>query len=1088
MSEENKIFTVATAHLDTVWRWELAKTIEEFIPDTIDKNIDLIKKYPNYRFNFEGAFRYELIEEYYPWAFEEIKKYVDEGRWCVSGSAYENGDVNIPSPEALFRNFLYGNHYFKEKFGKTSTDIFLPDCFGFGYALPAIARHSHLNGFSTQKLGWGGAYQRPFDIGIWKGVDGSSIYASLNPLSYRHKFDGDVRGDLEVIGKLADNGINHNLPWTMNYYGTGDWGGAPTEDSAKAVNASVYDNRFDENTKVISASSDEIFNELEKLSQDKQEHLPVWNNELVMKSHGAGGYTSRCMSKRLNSRNETLADITERACVTADILTSYKYPKNIIDKAWKRVIQHQFHDDLPGTSTMLQYNDSWNDYFISLSQFKNEYEGAAGAIANELDTSWCSECAVIVNNPVAQKRKAAVEAHIKLAHNAKYIKVVDKSGKELPSQIISKQGKELDIAFIANVESVGYKIYDIQVADKKYNKSTDLKVTEHTLENSKYRLVFNKNGDIASIIDKKLKLQILSKPIKLALHHNLGALNYPSWEMRKDDIDSEPYAYANTPSFEIVENGPARIAIKVSRHAENSKIEQIVSLESNGEVIRVDNFIDWQERRTLLKAQFPLNCTNENACYDLGLGYITRGTNTDNLYEVPAQKWADITDEFGQYGISIFSDCKYGWDKPDEHTLRLTCIHTPTGAFTKDARQDLQDIGRNIFSFGIYSHKGTLASGTQLESECFQKGLTAFQTSSRREGTLGDSLSLLKISTPGVIVRAIKKAEDDDCIVIRVNEGLGKEHKNVAISFLGGIVNAQEIYASEEYINDAKIKEGSLLFEIKPFEVKSFKIKTNAVRNKAHESYKKLDLDFNATGITANEYKINTILQGSGCTLPNELIPESLTVHGITFKMPNVNMDKNIFIPREQSIDIPKGTTKIYIIAASTLGDREITIFADNKERHLTIYSMTEKIGQWDMAGLSQTAKVKNANVAIEFTHTHHPEGDIANGKAYFYLYEIDVRNCKTLTMPEENRVAILAMTAVKKFSNTYLATNLIDSADDNYKFGDIPPIEKIIDKADFVTIRAGKIQDQINGGKGKGFKRDNIITNIIRSYTKSEW
>lgn len=1088
MSEENKIFTVATAHLDTVWRWELAKTIEEFIPDTIEKNFKLLEQYPNYRFNFEGAFRYELIEEYYPSAFEEIRKYVNEGRWCISGSAYESGDVNIPSPEALFRNFLYGNHYFKEKFGKTSTDIFLPDCFGFSYALPAIARHSHLNGFSTQKLGWGGAYQRPFDIGIWKGVDGSSIYASLNPLSYRHKFDGDVRGDLKIIGKLAENGINYDLPWTMNYYGTGDWGGAPAEESAKSVNASVYDNKHDENTKVIAASSDEIFNELEKLPYDKKKYLPVWDNELVMKSHGAGGYTSRCMSKRLNAQNETLADMTERACVTADILTSYKYPKNIIDKAWKRVIQHQFHDDIPGTSTMLQYNDSWNDYFVSLSQFRNEYEGAVGAIANELDTSWCSECAVIVNNPVAQKRKAAVEAHIKLAHNAKYIKVVDKNGKEVPSQIVAKQGKELDIVFIANVESVGYKVYDVQVADKKYSRVTDLKVTEHTLENSKYRVVFNKNGDIASIIDKKIKLQILSKPIKLALHHNLGALNYPSWEIRKEDIDSEPYAYANTPSFEIIENGPARISIKISRHAESSKIEQVVSLESNGEVIRIDNFIDWQERRTLLKAQFPLNCTNEKASYDLGLGYIIRGTNTDNLYEVPAQNWADLTDEYAQYGISIFSDCKYGWDKPDDNTLRLTCIHTPTGAFTKDARQDLQDIGRNLFSFGIYSHKGAIASGTQLESECFRKRLTAFQTSSRRKGALSDSLSLLKISTPGVIVRAIKKAEDDDSIVIRVNEGVGKEHRNVTVSLLGNIIEAQEIYASEEYIENAKLKDGSLVFSIKPFEVKSFKLKTDTVRNKAHETYKKLELDFNSAGITSNEYKLNTILQGSGCSLPSELIPASLTVHGITFRMPDVNMDKNIFIPREQTIEIPKGATKLYMIAASTLGDRDITLFADNKERHLTIYSMTEKIGQWDMAGLSQEAKVKNADVAIEFTHTHHPEGDIANGKAYFYLYEIDVRNCKTLTMPEENRVVILAMTAVKRFSNTYLAASLIDSVDENYKFGDIPPIEKIIDKADFITIRAGKIQDQINSGKGKGFKRDNIITNIIRSYTKSEW
>ncbi len=1086
---ENKIFTVATAHLDTVWRWELAKTIEEFLPDTFNKNFDLIEAYPNYRFNFEGAYRYELIEEYYPEAFEQIKKYINSNKWCVSGSAYENGDVNIPSPEALFRNFLYGNHYFKTKFGKESKDIFLPDCFGFGYALPSIAKHANLLGFSTQKLGWGGAYERPFDIGIWKGIDGNSIFACLNPLSYRHKFDGDVRGDSQIISKLANNGLNVGLPWVMNYYGTGDWGGAPTEESVKAVNASQDKNKTDENTKVISASSDEMFIEMDKLSDKEKAKLPVWDNELVMRSHGAGGYTSRAMSKRLNAQNEILADYCEKSAVAASLLTSYKYPEDIINKAWKRVIAHQFHDDLPGTSTMLQYNDSWNDYFVSLSQFKSEYEASVGAIANELDTSWCKECAVIVNNPVPAKRKGAVEAKIKLNRNAKYIKVLDSNGKEVPSQVVKKQGKEFDIIFLASLSGMGYKVYDVQGSDETYNGKTDLKVTEHTLENSKYKLIFNKNGDIGSIIDKKLRIQLLSSPIKLGLYHNLGELNYPSWELRKEDIDANPYCYANTPCFEILEDGPARIAIKVTREAEYSTVEQVVSMEAYGETIRVDNYIDWLSRRSLMKAQFHLSCTNDTASYDLGLGFIKRTTNTDNLYEVPAQKWADLTDEYNKFGVSIFSDCKYGWDKPDDCTLRLTCLHTPAGAFTKDARQDLQDIGRNIFSFGIFSHKGTVGSATQTESQFFNEKMTAFRTSSKREGALGSEFTFMNVSTPGVIVRSVKKAIDDDSIIIRVNEGAGKEHKNVGMKFFCDITDAKECYASEEVIKDLKVSDGTIQFSIKPFEVKTFKIKLNSERNKAQENFKKLDLEYNTSGITKDEYKVNCILQASGCSLPDELIPASLTVHGITFKMPNADMDKNVLIAREQEIAIPKGATKLYMLAASVIGDRDMVVLADNKERPLTVYAMREPVGQWDMAGLGQTAKVKDACVALEFTHTHHPEGNIANGKAYFFLYEIDVRGCKKLTLPEDNKVVILAMTAVKKFSNTYLATQMTDVVEnENYEFGEIPPIDKIMDKADFLTIRAGKIQDQIKSGKGKGLKRDNIITNIIRSYTKSEW
>lgn len=1084
---KNKIFTVATAHLDTVWRWELAKTIEEFIPDTIEKNIALIEKYPHYRFNFEGAFRYELIEEYYPEAFEKIKQLVADDKWCVSGSAYENGDVNIPSPEALFRNFLYGNGYFKKKFGKTSKDVFLPDCFGFGYALPSIAKHSGLLGVSTQKLGWGGAYERPFDIGVWRGVDGSSIYASLDPQSYRYKFDGDVRGDLSIINKIVDNGINCALPWTMNYYGTGDWGGAPTEQSVLAVNYSVEKNEGNE-TQVISASSDEMFIELDKLSEKEKSGLPVWDNELVMRSHGAGGYTSRCMSKRLNAQNEVLADYCEKSCVSASLLTSFKYPREIIDSAWKKVIAHQFHDDIPGTSTMLVYNESWNDYFASLKQFQGEYQAAVGALANELDTSWCEECAVIVNNPVAVERTCAVEAHIKLTRNAKYVKVLDENGNEAPSQVVSKNGKEFDIVFLASVSSVGYRVYDVQGTDEKCSLKTDLKVTAHTLENSNYKVIFNKNGDLASLFDKRLNKQLLSAPIKLALHHNLGELNYPSWEMRKEDLDSEPYCYANTPSFEIVENGPARISLKITRSANSSTVVQVVSLEAGGDTVRVDNFIDWLERRTLLKAQFPLSCSNSVASYDLGLGYIKRGNNTENLYEVPAQKWADLTDKNGEYGVSIFSDCKYGWDKPTDNIIRLTCIHTPAGAFTKDARQDLQDLGRNYFSFGICSHKGAVGSQTQIGAQCFIQKPVAFTTSSKKSGSLSSSFSFASLSTNDVLLRAVKLAQDSDNVVVRVNEGVGQAHKNVELSFFADVVKADEATACEEIVSSAKIKNGKIVFDIKPFETKTFVLTLDCKKNTASENYKKLTLDYNASGITADDYKVNCILQGSGCSLPDELIKESYTVSGVTFRMPKASMQKNVLIPRGQIIELPKGMTKLYIIAASVLSDKEITLLADNKERRITVHSMTDFVGKWDMLGLNQTAGVKSSPLALEFSHTHHPEGNLPNRRAYFYLYEIDVRNCHTLTLPEENKVVILSMTAVKRFSNTHLATRLIDAPNEDYTFAEASTGDKILDKADFITIRAGKIQDQIKGGKGKGFKRDNIITNIIRSYTKSEW
>ena len=205
-------------------------------------------------------------------------------------------------------------------------------------------------------------------------------------------------------------------------------------------------------------------------------------------------------------------------------------------------------------------------------------------------------------------------------------------------------------------------------------------------------------------------------------------------------------------------------------------------------------------------------------------------------------------------------------------------------------------------------------------------------------------------------------------------------------------------------------------------------------------------------------------------------------------KLPQVSDGNDLLVARGETLELPKGCTKLYFLAASTAGDRQAEFATDRRTKTLTIHSMAELPFLWDMAGLKQTARIKDADIALEFTHCHHPEGNIAAKKAWFYLYELDIRGAKTLTLPEDNRLIIMAMTAVKKYANTALATPMLDTVSGDYDFDDIPPMEKLIDKADFVTIRAGKIQDQAKGGKGKGWKRDNPITNIIRSYTKSEW
>ena len=205
LSKQPTLYVVGYAHLDTEWRWEYPQVIDEYIRKTMEDNFTLFDKYPHYVFNFSGANRYRFMKEYYPADFARLKTYVDEGRWFPAGSSMEEGDVNTPSAEAIIRQILYGNDWFRKELGKASAEYMLPDCFGFPSSLPTILAHSGVKGFSTQKLVWGSSAPvggpeslektpegTPFNVGVWVGPDGESVLAGLNPGPY----DGGVDTDL----------------------------------------------------------------------------------------------------------------------------------------------------------------------------------------------------------------------------------------------------------------------------------------------------------------------------------------------------------------------------------------------------------------------------------------------------------------------------------------------------------------------------------------------------------------------------------------------------------------------------------------------------------------------------------------------------------------------------------------------------------------------------------------------------------------------------------------------------------------------------------------------------------------------------
>src|SRR2546426_2215933 len=497
------------------------------------------------------------------------------------------------------RQALYGKRFFRQEFGKVSQDVYLPDCFGFGFALPSIAVHSGLSQFSTQKLTWGSSYGIPFPIGRWKGSDGNTVVAALNPGDYVTK----IRSDISVDPKWASERlttVGNGRQIGFRYFGTGDIGGAPDEESVEWLEKSIANKAG--NVAVRNTSSDQLARDL---TPEEKAALPEYEGELTMKTHGVGCYTSQAAMKRFNRENELLADSAERAGVAAELFAGRDYPVERLREAWIRVLWHQFHDDLTGTSIPQAYQFSWNDELVSANQFAAVLANSTAAVAAMMDTRGAG-IPLIVYNPLGWSNQAPVEATVKFKGPAPAtIHVVDPETKEsVPVQLLERQGNTARILFLAGAGSTGFKVYQVMAGAAVPRVPPSLKMTKSSLENMFYKVQIDANGDISSIFDKLRARELLKTPIRLELRDDPSP-DKPAWRILWDTVKSPPREYVQAPEIRIVERGPVRVAIEITRKAAGSTFVQRVMLVEGGDRVDVENAVDWKSTNTLLKASFP---------------------------------------------------------------------------------------------------------------------------------------------------------------------------------------------------------------------------------------------------------------------------------------------------------------------------------------------------------------------------------------------------------------------------------------------------------------------------------------------------
>ena len=339
---------VGHSHLDIAYYWRRIHAVHKNAK-TILIQLRLMDQYPEFKYTHTQANTYETLEKYYPELFAELKEKIAAGQFEPVGAMYVEPDCNIPSAESLIRQCLYGQMYFRKAFGRTIDNAWLPDVFGNSWILPQILKKSGVDYFVSNKMStWNDTNRFPHNNFIWKGIDGSSVYACVPPTHFiTWNMPSQIQENWEAYQDKETGGQ------TLNMYGYGDGGSGCTEEMLEMIR------RFDKVSVMpkIEVTGGDAF--LHKNLKDNT-NLATWDGELYLEMH-RGTFTTKSNLKKANRTLEFKLRETELRAALAS-LTGTSYPSEELTECYKKFLLNQFHDILPGSHIHPVYEDAMNDY------------------------------------------------------------------------------------------------------------------------------------------------------------------------------------------------------------------------------------------------------------------------------------------------------------------------------------------------------------------------------------------------------------------------------------------------------------------------------------------------------------------------------------------------------------------------------------------------------------------------------------------------------------------------------------------------------------------------------------------------------
>ena len=792
----------AHAHLDVAWLWPLAETRRK-ARHTFASVLALMQRYPDFHFTASSAQLYAYVQRDDPELFERVRARVREGRWEPIGGMWLEPDGNLPAGESLIRQLVLGQRYFEREFGFHSRVAWMPDTFGFTANLPQILAGAGMRFFFTHKLNWNDTNRFPHDLWRWEGLDGTRLTA--------HSFDNPIGGYNGQIMPPALGETWRNFrgkldhPESLFTFGMGDGGRGPTSEMLERI---MLLDGFPALPALRQSTVEGFFERIDAAS------LPTWVGELYLEFH-RGTYTTQSRLKRLNRMAEHRLYEAEAAATLAT-LGGVPYPRGELNEAWTTLARNQFHDILPGSSIREVNVEAERELGSVIETAITVRDRALDVLTEPASAMDAQPQQIIVFNPQSFARPLSCVVARPAGVDTFALQLAD--GHEVPWQTCG----DGEILIHADRLIPGFGLAWLKIVPgASVVPAPGVVASEFRLENEMIRVEIANDGTIASIFDKQIEREVLSGPAnQLRVYRDLP-FAWEAWNLTNTS-KLEGDVLTAIESLRLVQTGPLGAAIEIRRRFGSSEITQQYSLRSGSTRLDIHTVIDWHERRTLLRALFPLAIHASAATFETSYGAVQRPTHRNTSwdaakFEVPAQRWADLSEP--DYGVSLLNDGRYGHSALGD-TLGLTLLRSSIDP------DPLADVGRHEFTYAIFPHRGDWTSGGTvneaigLNSPLVARLTSATPTASRREINPQPWLDV-----DGLTVGSLKLAEGSDDIIVRLYDPYGRRgmaHVRAHFPLTGAeFVNLLE--EDPDLLDVAP--HGTIAFAYRPFQILTLRLR-----------------------------------------------------------------------------------------------------------------------------------------------------------------------------------------------------------------------------------------------------------------------